>query len=258
MSGEHVDVNKAFWDGMAEHWARLGERLWSLNTPEWGNMNLSDRTVSLLPKDMTGMDAVELGCGTGYVSGWMARRGASVTAIDVSPRQLATARRLAKKHGARITFLEGNAEVTGLPDAAFDFAVSEYGAAIWCDPDLWLREAYRILRPGGQLSFLGNHPLCIITTPANGAASDYTLHRPYRDMNRLDWTQVEIDPGGMCFNRSFESWIRLFNDIGFRITDYRELYARDTEDRNLGHVTAEWAKTYPSEQVWWLKKPSKL
>jgi ubiquinone/menaquinone biosynthesis C-methylase UbiE len=114
---------------------------------------------------MTGMDAIELGCGTGYVSAWMARRGARVTGIDVSAEQLATARRLMDEHGLDITFLEGNAEATGLPDAAFDFAISEYGAAIWCDPDLWLPEAHRLLRPGGTLVFLGNHPMAIITTP---------------------------------------------------------------------------------------------
>jgi SAM-dependent methyltransferase len=134
------------------------------------------------------MDAIELGCGTGYVSAWMARRGARVTGIDVSAEQLATARRLQGEHGLDVTFLEGNAEATGLPDAAFDFAISEYGAAIWCDPDLWLPEAHRLLRPGGTLVFLGNHPMAIITTPLNGAPCERVLHRPYRgaDGRRLD------------------------------------------------------------------------
>ena len=49
----------------------------------------------MLPADMSGLAAIELGCGTGYVSGWMARRGASVVGIDNSRRQLDTARRLA-------------------------------------------------------------------------------------------------------------------------------------------------------------------
>jgi ubiquinone/menaquinone biosynthesis C-methylase UbiE len=62
---------------------------------------------------------------------------------------LATARELAAEHRADITFIEGNTEATGLPDASFDFEISEYGASIWCPPDEWLPEGWRLLRPGG-------------------------------------------------------------------------------------------------------------
>ena len=94
--------------------------------------------------------AIELGCGTGYVSAWMRRRGASVYAIDNSERQLATARRLATEHGVEFTLHHGSAEAVPYPDHFFDFAISEYGAAIWCDPYLWIPEAHRLLRPGGS------------------------------------------------------------------------------------------------------------
>ena len=105
---------------------------------------------------MAGMDAIELGCGTGYISGWMARRGACVVGIDNSERQLATARRLAEQHDVSLTLHHGSAETIPLPDASFDFAISEYGAAIWCDPRIWIPEAHRLLRPGADLVFLGN------------------------------------------------------------------------------------------------------
>ena len=42
------------------------------------------------------------------------------------------------------------------PTRSFDLAISEYGAAIWADPYKWIPEAARLLRPGGQLIFLGN------------------------------------------------------------------------------------------------------
>lgn len=252
---DHVATNLAYWDGMADDWVAAGERLWALDRPEWGIWGTPDDEAPLLPNDMKGLRAIELGCGTGYVSGWMWRRGARVTGIDVSANQLATARRLAQSHGAEVTFLEGNAEATGLPSASFDFVVSEYGAAIWCDPVVWLREAHRLLKPGGRLVFLGNHPLAIAATPMNGAPTDRALHRSYRTLSRIDWTEVEIDPGGVEFNLPLAGWFALFHEIGFAVTDYRELYARDGHKGTVFSIDAEWARDYPSEQVWWLRKP---
>ena len=253
---EHVMINRDYWNAMAHDWVGAGERLWSVSMPAWGIWGLPESDLRLLPDDMSGLDAIELGCGTGYVSNWMARRGARVTGIDVSDRQLATARRLAAEHGAAITLIEGNAEKTDLPAESFDFAISEYGAAIWCDPDLWLREAWRLLRRGGELVFLGNHPLLMVCSPMSGTDCDFTLHRSYRNLGRLDWTDVDIDPGGMEFNRSIGGWMRLFAEIGFEVRDYKELYAPETATGTRFTVPAEWGKRFPSEQVWRLRKPA--
>jgi len=251
---DHVQINRDLWNKDAPNWVAPGERLWRAETPEWGNWGAPDADLGLLPVDMSGLDAIELGCGTGYVSAWMARRGAQVKAIDVSAEQLATARRLSHEHDVAITFLEGNAERTGLADQSFDFAISEYGAAIWCSPEVWLREAHRLLRPGGRLVFLGNHPLSLICSPLSGADCDRTLHRPYRDMWGADWTQVEIEPSGICFNLTTADWIALFRAIGFRVDNYNEIYAPDWASDVRGAVPAEWAKSYPVEQVWHLVK----
>lgn len=255
MTGTHVAMNRDYWNGMAADWVDGGRRLWGLDTPQWGIWAVPEREVGMLPADMAGMTAVELGCGTGYVAGWMARRSATVTGIDVSSAQLDTARALASEHGADLTLIEGNAEATGLPTGAFDFAISEYGAAIWCDPELWLPEAYRLLKPGGQLVFLGTHPLALLCTPLSGAACDTTLHRPLRGLGRLDWSKVEIDPGGVEFNRSMSDWMALFARIGFIVDGYHELYAPADETKDQYHITAKFARDFPSEQVWKLRKP---
>ncbi|MFZ5964616.1 class I SAM-dependent methyltransferase [Thalassococcus sp. BH17M4-6] len=255
MNTDYLSVNRDVWDRDAANWAEIGARHWALEDPIWGNWGLPESSLGLLPEDMRGLDAIELGCGTGYVAGWMARRGARVTAIDLSGAQLATARDLAWAHDADITFLHGNAEATELSDAAFDFAISEYGAAIWCRPELWLAEAWRLLRPGGRLVFLGNHPLSLVCSPESGAPCDRTLHRPYRGMWGADWSRVEIDPSGVCFNLTMGNWFALFAKIGFRVENYQELYAPDHADHTRASVPADWAKVYPIEQVWHLVKP---
>ena len=148
---EHVVENRRYWDEMAEDWVVAGEMAWQASEPFWGIWQHPERALRLLPEDMSGMRAIELGCGTGYVSAWLARRGAHVVGIDNSEQQLATAARLAAEHGVPLTLHHGNAESVPYPDRSFDFAISEYGAAIWCDPHVWIPEAKRILRPGGDL-----------------------------------------------------------------------------------------------------------
>jgi SAM-dependent methyltransferase len=141
-----------------------------------------------------------------------------------------------------------------LPDASFDFAISKYGAAIWCQPRNWLREAWRLLRPGGQLVFLGNHPMALVCSPADGSPCDTRLHRPYLGMWGADWTEVEFDPSGVCFNLTISAWMEIFADIGIAVKKYQEVFAPGSATDNGGAVPAEWAKNYPVEQVWHLKK----
>ena len=62
----------------------------------WG---VPESELPLLPDELEGKDAIELGCGTGYVSAWLARRGARPVGIDNSEAQLDTARRLQREHG---------------------------------------------------------------------------------------------------------------------------------------------------------------
>lgn len=256
MTSDHTSINRDLWNRQAQDWVAAGEAAWASATPFWGIWEHPEADLRLLPADMTGLRAIELGCGTGYVAAWMARRGAAVTGVDISAEQLATARRLMAAHALRIDLIEGNAEATGLPDSAFDFAISEYGAAIWCDPRRWLAEAHRLLRPGGQLVFLGHHPMVTLTTPADGGDCERGLHRPYRDLHLEDWRQVAIDPGGIEFNLPLSGWIQLFTATGFTVTGYQELFAPPAATETHFGIPADWARDYPSEQVWHLQKPA--
>ena len=101
---------------------------------------------------------------------------------------------------------------------------------------------------------MGTHPLVVLCSPRDGAACDERLHRPYRTINRLDWRDVPVDPGGIEFNLPVSGWLKLFRETGFGVLDYLELIAPDdvTDDRFC--IPAEWAKRWPSEQVWMLQK----
>ena len=81
---EHVRLNRAVWDGWAAEYAAYGERAWAATEQSWGLWDIPEAKLRLLPDNLSGKDAVELGCGTAYVSAWMARRGARVVGIDNS------------------------------------------------------------------------------------------------------------------------------------------------------------------------------
>ena len=153
---EHVAKNREYWDQQAADYVASGERSWARDEPKWGIFGIPESEARLLPERLDGRDAIELGCGTAYVSAWLARRGARVVGIDNSPKQLETARRLQDEHDLHFPLLLGNAEAVPYPDASFDFAMSEYGAALWADPYKWIPEAARLLRPGSELVFLTN------------------------------------------------------------------------------------------------------
>jgi len=251
---EHVAENRSYWDSMASDWVGTGQRSWQQDSPTWGIWGLPESQLQLLPVDMTGMKAIELGCGTGYVAAWMTRRGAHVTGIDNSLEQLKTAERLMKEYELEVDFFHGNAEDVPYPDASFDFAINEYGAAIWCDPLVWIPEAYRLLKPGGWLTFLGTHPIAILATPDDGSNCDDSLHRPYFGMHQQDWGNVEHDPGGIEFNLSHSDWYHLFQNTGFEVLDYLELQAPEDSSEAKFSIPAGWGQKWPSEQVWKLRK----
>ena len=241
---EHVRRNRAHWDAMAPDWAELGRRRWA-EEPSWGIWAIPETDIRLLPDDLAGMDAIELGCGTAYVSAWLARRGARPVGIDNSARQLETARQLQREFGIDFPLLHGNAEQVPYPDGSFDLAISEYGAAIWCDPYAWVPEAARLLRPGGRLVFLGNHTLLQLCAPEVLAPAGDRLLRDYFGRHRLEWA----DDDSVEFALPYGEWFRLLRSCGFEVTDLLELRAPAAPARDFPFVTAEWARRWPSEHV---------
>jgi SAM-dependent methyltransferase len=200
--------------------------------------------------DVNGLDAVELGCGTGYVSAWLARLGARPVGIDNSARQLETARRLQIEHGLQFPLLHGNAESVPYPDASFDFAISEYGAAIWADPYSWIPEAARILRPGGRLHFLKNGYLQMLCAPDSDEPCGDRLVRDQFGPYRFEWSSDD----SVEFHLPHGKMIALLRDSGFEVQELIELQAPEGATTRHTYVTSEWSRRWPSEEIWKVRK----
>lgn len=247
---EHVRRNREQWDRWAPEYADYGDRQWAAE-PNWGVWGVGEAQLAVLPGELEGQDAIELGCGTAYVSAWLARRGARPVGIDISPGQLDTARRLQREHGIEFELVHANAEQVPYPDASFDLAISEYGASIWCDPYRWIPEAARLLRPGGRLLFLVNAPLFMLCLPdiPDAPVGDRLL-RPYFGMHRFKW----CDDDAVNFDLPHGELIALLRSSGFEIEELTEIRPPAGATAPFVYHSIEWARSWPSEEIWKVRK----
>ena len=156
MTEEHVLRNRASWDADADDWVERGRTSWASEHVSWGIWHVP--------------------C-------------ARPVGLDNSGRQLATARAFQDEFDVRFPLVHGDAERPPFADESFDLAISEYGAAIWCDPYVWIPEAARILRPGGRLVFLGHSYLAMLTFPDEDLPAGEQLQRDHFGMRgQTRWT----------------------------------------------------------------------
>jgi SAM-dependent methyltransferase len=245
---DYVAINREGWTkANAEYTDARAREAWQ-DDITWGKWSLPESEVRALP-DVTGKEVVELGCGTGYFGAWLKRAGAKrVVGVDVTPAQLETAKRVNDELGLGLEFLLENAEHTSLPDDSFDLVFSEYGASIWCDPKLWIPEAARLLRPGGELIFLRGSVLQLLCMPDTGAVVEQ-LQRPQKGLYKLIW---EDDDPGVEFHPSVSELFAILRENGFELLDFRELFAPDdaVDHEYYSTTPADWAKRWPDEEIW--------
>ena len=232
-------VNSEFTDEDAH-------RAWAAEEITWGLFGVPESDLRVLG-DVAGLDVIELGCGTAYLCAQLARQGARPVGLDLTPAQLATAGRCQERFGLAFPLVEADAEDVPLPDASFDLVVSEYGASVWCEPERWVAEAARLLRPSGRLVFLTNSVLATLCVPEAEGHAEERLLRPQRALHRVEWPG-----GGVEFHPSHGDWIRVLRANGLVVEALHELYA-PADAENHGYydiVTAQWAGQWPAEDLW--------
>jgi SAM-dependent methyltransferase len=245
----HAEANRAAWNAGAADYVEPGRENWAADEISWGIWAVPESRIGIVP-DVEGLDVIELGCGTAYFSAWFARRGARPVGVDISERQLETARQLQAEHGLDFPLLHESAEAVPLPDASFDLAFSEYGASLWCDPYVWIPEAARLLRPGGRLLFLTSSPLRIMCAPETDGVGE-TLLRPQFGLHRIEWE----DDGSVEFNLPHGERLRVLRDAGFEVEVLHEVQAaEDAPTPRFSWMTKEWARRWPCEEIWLARK----
>lgn len=120
----------------------------------------------------SGMNILDVACGTGNTALPAARRGAHVTGVDIAPNLLERARERASAEGLRVKFDEGDAEHLPYADAEFDLVLSMFGAMFAPRPEQVAAEFGRVCRPGGRIAMAN-------WTPAGMAGKMFALTARY-------------------------------------------------------------------------------
>jgi SAM-dependent methyltransferase len=169
--------------------------------------------ISMLP-DISGRRVLDVGCGSGPLSAWLASHGAEVVGFDTSARMVGLAE---KKRIERASFRVADLAqpLDFLSDRSFDVVVASLVMHYLHDWVAPLRELRRVLRPSGQLIISTHHPAADIELSRTGNYFDTELISDRWDL------------GGKVFDVQF--WRRPFTDMfaaferaGFRVLAFQE------------------------------------
>jgi SAM-dependent methyltransferase len=178
MTGDYLEVNRAHWDSRAAAHARAEEYAVERFVADPGFLSEVVRFDRPRLGDLSGLDVVHLQCHIGTDTLSLARLGARMTGIDLSPASLEQARRLAERTRTDIRYVESDVgeAAEALGGATFDLVYTGIGALCWLpDIDRWAQVVASLLRPGGRLFIREGHPMlwALDETVTDAIAVDY-------------------------------------------------------------------------------------
>jgi ubiquinone/menaquinone biosynthesis C-methylase UbiE len=152
MTSDHTDRVK---QQVATHWNRRAPSFdddfgHSIRTP--GERTAWDRILDLVLEGRPGLDALDVGCGTGFLALELAARGHQVVGVDFASAMIEEARRKAAARGLSVRFEEADAEQLPFAPRRFDLVISRHLLWTLPHPEAAIDEWIRLLRPGGRLA----------------------------------------------------------------------------------------------------------
>ncbi|HXX85202.1 MAG TPA: class I SAM-dependent methyltransferase [Casimicrobiaceae bacterium] len=210
--------------------------------------------------EVQGLRLLDVGCGTGYFAREMARRGATVTAVDLSPAMLAHARDLESTAPLGIRYLDGDAARLSeyLAPGSFDIATSCLALQDMPDIPRVLRSVHAALAPGGGFIASIAHPcsdtpLRVWAKDDSGAKQWLCIDRYFdRGPMKYVWKGWLYEFATSAYHATLEDWFRWLLDAGFSVRSIREPVPTDAALR--AHPDLEDATRVPYYLVFDLQR----
>jgi ubiquinone/menaquinone biosynthesis C-methylase UbiE len=243
---DHKEVGE-LWERNAATWtelSRMGFDVYRdhLNAPAF---------LEMLP-DVSGLRGLDIGCGEGYNTRLVARRGAKLTAIDISETFIRNAQAMEDEEPLGIDYKAASALELPFSDQAFDFVMATMSLMDMPDHERVINEAVRVIKPGGFLQFSIVHP-CFSTPHFRSVRDEAGKRIAYEcgDYFRLrngdieEWIFSAAPPELRerfekfkvpRFTRTLSGWLNLLIEKGFVIERLLEPYADDEAVKRCPHI----------------------
>ncbi|MFT9598137.1 class I SAM-dependent methyltransferase [Mesobacillus sp.] len=119
--------------------------------------NLEKNIIFQLSLPRKGEKALDLGCGTGIYSIWLARMGLNVSGVDISSNMLEIAKEKTIASSLNIDYVQSDIQKLPFDDETFDLIVANIVLEFVKDPEAVVNEAIRVLKKGGRFvcGFIG-------------------------------------------------------------------------------------------------------
>lgn len=229
------------WEANAENWTRLVRAGYDIyrdaqNTPAF---------LAMMP-DIRGLSGVDIGCGEGANTRKLARLGARMRAIDVAPTFIRHAKATEDAAPLGILYQVANGQELPFSGETFDFATAFMSLMDMPDHGRALKEAARVLRPGGFFQFSIVHP-CFsppyrrVVRDAHGEARSIEIGRYFEPNNGHvnEWTFSNSLPAKELkrvepfrtpvFHHTLSSWVDLICAAGLIIEKFGEPTASEAQ-----------------------------
>ncbi|HXQ48155.1 MAG TPA: class I SAM-dependent methyltransferase [Thermoplasmata archaeon] len=247
----HEKKNRTMWERSAKEYEDRNSRTLERGDPMgWGLWHVPERELQILG-DVRGKDVLELGCGAARWSVALARRGARVVGLDFSAARLDQARAQMAAAGVDFPLVEASAEAVPLHSGRFDIVFCDWGAVTFTDPYRTVPEASRLLRAGGLFAFSNSSPFRSLCQNRTTDRMSRRLLYDYFGLHRVDY------PDEVNFQLPYGEWIRLFQENSLVVEDLLEIRPPpQARTSYLSKAETEWARHWPMEVIWRVRKPS--
>ncbi len=240
------------WDAKAREWA--------IQVGDDGDENRryqSDPVLWRMLGDPAGLDILDAGCGTGYLSVALARRGARVIGVDWSARMIEVARERSSELGIRLDLrIDSCSELATVADASIDAIVSNYVLMDLPDLDGAARSFHRVLRPGGRAVLIFTHPC--FGAPGWGRMGDgstiFRWDRPYFEEFEIIEEWGHFTTPFIAYHRPLSRYWRAFGAAGLRVLDFDEPTVADPPPPGVDRQRARRFRMFPNSVAFLLQK----
>ena len=227
-----------YWDENAENWIKLAR----MGYDRCRDLINSPAFFKMLP-DIVNLNGLDIGCGEGYNTRIAAKKGARITAIDISKRFIASAKESETQEPLGIKYQVASATELPFPNEFFDFAIATMSFMDIADTEKALSEAFRVVKPNGFFQFSITHP-CFTISDLGWVRDDEGKRTGFIVSNYFKRSDGEIEewifgaaPKEMTdkmrkfkiprFIRILSDWLNMLIAKGFLLEEFCEPYPDD-------------------------------